>query len=135
MALRVDGNVRAGPGSALFADDGGADFGNAGVFAGTGHREERGSVSRAFLGSEGYGGAGENIGEHLKPEGAFRAAARDADGIDADAEGFDDIETVLLAVGDAFDQGPDQVCAAMAGGEPDPSAARCGIEVGSAFAH
>src|SRR5262249_45749992 len=112
-----------------------AGFGFGGEFARANQCQERGAVGRAFLRLERDDRLRQNIGEQLAPEGAARAASGEAHGTDRNAQLFDDLEAIFLAVGNPFDQRTDEIGARVTGGEADPSTARGGVQVRRALAH
>ena len=52
-----------------------------------------------------------------------------------DAQRFDDVQAIALAVRDAFDDGANEIGAFVAVGEADPTAASGGVKVRRALAH
>ena len=96
-----------------FADRGTASFRDGGEVAGAGHGEQSRAVGGAFLGGQKRDGLGQDIGEKLRPEGAFGSAAGEADVGDGHVEAGDDIEAVALGVADAFEDGAEEIGAGV----------------------
>src|SRR5580658_10567293 len=76
-----------------------------------------------------------NIGLDLLPERGASASAAEADAFNGNVNFVEDCEGVFQAVGDAFEDGADEVRAGMRGGEADKSGAREWIQMRSALAH
>src|SRR5205807_7895564 len=106
-----------------------------GILARARQREQGGAIRGAFLRLERDHPLAENAREQLAPKGTLRAPARRAHRIHAYAETLDDVEAIALAIGDAFDDGADEVGACVAVGQADPAAAGSGVEVRGALAH
>src|SRR5699024_909128 len=102
--------------------------------AGADAGEEGDAVGGAFAGVGEDQGLFVDVGLQLTPEVGAGAAARGADLGDGDAHLSHDFQGIAHAVGDAFQQGADQVRAGGAGGEADPGAAGGGVGVGAALA-
>src|SRR6185312_12749498 len=69
------------------------------------------------------------------PERALRAAARNAHRFESSSHSLDDIQAILLTVGNAFEQGANQIRARVLRGHANPAAARQCVEMRSALAH
>src|SRR5205823_6655201 len=77
----------------------------------------------------------EHVSEHLLPEWAARAASRKPNRFHVNTHLFNDVEAVLLTVGDAFHEGPDQIGSPVFSSQSDPAAARCRVQVWGALTH
>ena len=105
------------------------------VCAGTHDSEKRSAVSRSFLRRErGYPlvqtrppSVAARTGSALR----LRTGGRNA----AYAHPFDDVEPVLLAITNAFDDRPNQIGARVFCGEPDPRCSRGRVQVGRSLTH
>src|SRR5678815_2891626 len=81
-----------------FANNTAANFGNRCVSARSYQRQQRRAIGGAFLCFQSDDGFLQNRGQHLAPERALAASARNAHRVNSDAKLLDDIETVALAV-------------------------------------
>src|SRR5271157_655562 len=96
------------------ADGGAANLLHRTVGARSGQRQQGRAIGRAFLGFQPDHAPIEYVRQQAAPEGALRAAAGSAHGVDGDAQTLDDVQAIALAVGDALDHGADEIGAGVA---------------------
>ena len=118
-----------GDGDALGA--GGVEIG---PVAGADTCHEGCAVGSTFFSGEDFDGVAVNRGLDLTPEGSARSASAETDAGDRDAEAGEEGEGVLEGVGDAFEDGADEMGRSVGGGDAGEGGADGGVEVGGAFA-
>src|SRR5579875_2759669 len=126
----IQGNaLRVGRGAVESAYSQGTGLLDGGIDAAGNPGQQGGSKGRPFLRAGSYKFYAQDVGNDLAPDGAFGAAAGSAYLLDMQALLGDDGEAILEAEGHTFQYRADQVPAVMDGAQPDPAAARVGIEV------